>query len=183
MPDYLRCSLGSKRARKHSRSPLRSDQQSSKHLGNLFPANTTDTSNSGLKARAPEGAFLWLGAGQHKPIAIDRSDVRKSLHQVRDQGKASLKHRVWVLIFPEGTRIAPGKLGKFSRGGAGLAHAAESNILPIAHNAGVYWPMDSWIKKPGTIKVSIGPVINAAELSVAEANDQARDWIENQLQG
>ena len=135
-----------------------------------------------LKQELLKVPFFGWALASTKPIAIDRTDVRKSLHQVREQGKESLKHRVWVLIFPEGTRMAPGKLGKFSRGGAGLAHAAESNILPIAHNAGVYWPMDSWIKKPGTIKVSIGPVINAAELSVAEANDQARGWIESQLQ-
>ena len=124
--------------------------------------------------------FGWALAST-KPIAIDRSDVRKSLHQVRDQGKESLKHKVWVLVFPEGTRISPEKPGKFSRGGAGLAHAAESNILPIAHNAGIYWPMDSWIKTPGTIKVTIGPIIETKELSVAKANDQARNWIEGAL--
>ena len=135
-----------------------------------------------LKQELLKVPFFGWALASTKPIAIDRSDVRKSLHQVRDQGKQSLLHGVWVLIFPEGTRIAPGKLGKFTRGAAGLAHAAESNILPIAHNAGVYWPMDSWIKKPGTINVAIGPVINAAEISVAEANDQARDWIDGALQ-
>ena len=121
--------------------------------------------------------FGWALAAA-KPIAIDRSDVRKSLRQVREQGIESLKHNVWVLIFPEGTRTEAGKIGKFSRGGAGLAHAAESHILPIVHNAGSYWRMDSWIKTPGTIQVQIGPAINAAELTVAEANDKARDWIE-----
>lgn len=124
--------------------------------------------------------FGWALAST-KPIAIDRSDVRKSLHQVRDQGKESLKRKVWVLIFPEGTRVKPGQLGKFSRGGAGLAQATESDILPIAHNAGHYWPMDSWLKKPGTIKVAIGPTIKTTEISVAEANDQARDWIASRL--
>ena len=87
-----------------------------------------------------------------------------------------------MLIFPEGTRTPPGEPGKFSRGGAGLAKAAEVDILPVAHNAGVCWPNSSWIKHPGTIQVEIGPVIKTESLSVAEVNDAARDWIAHALQ-
>ncbi|OED41439.1 glycerol acyltransferase [Endozoicomonas sp. (ex Bugula neritina AB1)] len=134
-----------------------------------------------LKQELLKIPFFGWALARTKPIAIDRSDVRKSLHQVQDQGKESLRQGVWVLIFPEGTRNTPGKLGKFTRGGAGLAHATKSQILPIAHNAGVYWPMNSWIKTPGTIKVSIGPTINTPQLSVAEANNQAREWIGSAL--
>ncbi|WP_257285857.1 1-acyl-sn-glycerol-3-phosphate acyltransferase [Endozoicomonas sp. SESOKO1] len=117
-----------------------------------------------------------------KPIAINRKDARQALQQVRDQGKAALEHNVWVLIFPEGTRTPPGEPGKFSRGGAGLAKAAAVDILPIAHNAGVFWPNSSWIKRPGTIQVEIGPAIKTESLSVAEVNDTARDWITRALQ-
>ena len=134
-----------------------------------------------LKQELLKIPFFGWALAKTKPIAINRSDIRQSLQQVRDQGKESLKRKVWVLIFPEGTRNPHGKLGKFSRGGAGLAKAAESKVLPLAHNAGVYWPNKSWIKRPGVIEVAIGPAINVKELSVAEANDQARDWIENAL--
>ncbi|USE36677.1 1-acyl-sn-glycerol-3-phosphate acyltransferase [Endozoicomonas sp. SCSIO W0465] len=116
-----------------------------------------------------------------KPIAINRKDARQALQQVREQGKAALEHNVWVLIFPEGTRTPPGEPGKFSRGGAGLAKAADVDILPIAHNAGVFWPNDSWLKRPGTIQVEIGPVINTETLSVAEVNDATRNWIAEAL--
>ncbi|WP_419832455.1 lysophospholipid acyltransferase family protein [Endozoicomonas atrinae] len=116
-----------------------------------------------------------------KPIAINRKDARQALQQVRYQGKAALEHNVWVLIFPEGTRTHPGEPGKFSRGGAGLAKAAEVDILPIAHNAGVFWPNDSWLKRPGTIQVEIGPLVKTEPLSVAEVNDATRNWIAGSL--
>ncbi|WP_067515836.1 lysophospholipid acyltransferase family protein [Endozoicomonas ascidiicola] len=116
-----------------------------------------------------------------KPIAIDRKDVRLALQQVREQGKAALEHRVWVLIFPEGTRTLPGEPRKFSRGGAGLAKAAETDILPIAHNSGSFWPSRGFLKRPGTIQVEVGNVIKTESLSVAEANDQARNTIAESL--
>ncbi len=125
--------------------------------------------------------FFGWAFKQIKPIAISRKDVRQALQQVRDQGKAALEHNVWVLIFPEGTRTKPGEPGKFSRGGAGLAKAAEVDILPIAHNAGSFWPNDGWLKKPGTIQIEIGPVVKTEKLSVAEANDAARSWIASSL--
>lgn len=125
--------------------------------------------------------FYGWAFSKIKPIAINRKDIRQSLQQVRDQGKAALDQGVWVLIFPEGTRTPPGAPGKFSRGGAGLAKAAEVDILPIAHNAGSFWPNNGWLKIPGTIRVEIGPVIKTEPLSVAEANDEARSWIANSL--
>ena len=125
--------------------------------------------------------FFGWALATTKPIAINRTDIRQSLRQIREQGIESLKRRVWVLIFPEGTRKPHGQLGKFSRGGAGLAKAAESKILPVAHNAGVYWPNTSWIKRPGTIQVVIGPSIDTTELSAAEATNKAKEWIAKSL--
>ena len=134
-----------------------------------------------LKQELLKIPFFGWALAKAKPIAINRADVRQSLHQVRDQGKESLSRKVWVLIFPEGTRKPHGKLGKFSRGGAGLAKAAESKILPVAHNAGAFWPNNSWVKHPGTIRLAIGPAIDTTDLSAAEVNDLARDWIEQSL--
>ena len=116
------------------------------------------------------------------PIAINRKNARQALEQVREQGKAALEKGIWVLIFPEGTRTPPGTLGKFSRGGAGLAKAAAVDILPVAHNAGTCWPNKTWLKHPGVIQVNIGPVIRTEQLSVAEANDRARTCIDQALQ-
>ncbi|WP_257297109.1 1-acyl-sn-glycerol-3-phosphate acyltransferase [Endozoicomonas sp. YOMI1] len=125
--------------------------------------------------------FFGWALKQTRPIAINRKDARQALQQVRDQGKAALEHGVWVLIFPEGTRTPPGEPGKFSRGGAGLAKAADVDIIPIAHNAGAFWPNDSWLKRPGTIEVEIGPVIRTEPLSSVQANDAARNWITETL--
>ena len=117
-----------------------------------------------------------------KPIAINRDDPRKSLYEIAEQGKAALSNGVWVLIFPEGTRVPNGKLGKFSRGGVNLARKAGANILPIAHNAGSCWPNESMVKKPGTIQLYVGPEIDVADKTPAEANNEARAWIENTLE-
>ncbi|WP_257265681.1 1-acyl-sn-glycerol-3-phosphate acyltransferase [Endozoicomonas sp. ONNA2] len=125
--------------------------------------------------------FFGWALKQTRPIAINRKDARQALQQVRDQGKAALERGIWVLIFPEGTRTPPGEPGKFSRGGASLAKAADVDIIPIAHNAGAFWPNDSWLKRPGTIKVEIGPVIRTATLSSVQANDATRQWITDTL--
>ena len=115
------------------------------------------------------------------PIAINRQNARRALEQVREQGKVALAKGIWVLIFPEGTRTPSGTLGKFSRGGAGLAKAASVDVLPVAHNAGTCWPHKSWLKQPGTIQVEICPVINTEHLSVAEVNDAAQHSIDQAL--
>jgi 1-acyl-sn-glycerol-3-phosphate acyltransferase len=85
-----------------------------------------------------------------------------------------------VLIFPEGTRIATGQIGKFSRGGASLAVNANLPVLPIAHNAGEFWPKQGWGKTPGTIQVVIGPAMQAegtGPRAIAELNERAFAWI------
>ena len=117
-----------------------------------------------------------------KPIAIDRDDPRRSLQQIVEQGKQALEDNVWVLIFPEGTRVPNGKLGKFSRGGINLARKAERNILPVAHNAGSCWPNTSWIKRPGTITVHIGKEISIEDKTPAHLNNESRQWIEKALE-
>ena len=115
------------------------------------------------------------------PIAINRQNARRALEQVREQGKVALAKGIWVLIFPEGTRTPSGTLGKFSRGGAGLAKAASVDVLPVAHNAGTCWPHKSWLKQPGIIQVEICPVINTEHLSVAEVNDAAQHCIDQAM--
>ncbi|HBO4529489.1 TPA: 1-acyl-sn-glycerol-3-phosphate acyltransferase [Pseudomonas aeruginosa] len=115
-----------------------------------------------------------------KPIAIDRSQPKLALKQLAKQGDECLKKGAWALIFPEGTRIPVGQMGKFSRGGTALAVNAGLPVLPIAHNAGQYWPKAGWAKYPGTIQVVIGPAMHAegeGPRAIAELNQRAEAWV------
>ena len=123
--------------------------------------------------------FGWAMA-MLKPIAIDRSNPKAALKQLAKQGDERIKQGAWVLIFPEGTRIPPGQIGKFSRGGAALAVNTGLPVLPIAHNAGEFWPKQGWAKYPGTIQVVIGPVMHAegeGPRAIAELNERAYAWV------
>ncbi|MDG9923435.1 MULTISPECIES: lysophospholipid acyltransferase family protein [unclassified Pseudomonas] len=123
--------------------------------------------------------FGWAMA-MLKPIAIDRSNPKAALKQLAKQGAERIEQGAWVLIFPEGTRIPPGQIGKFSRGGAALAVNAGLPVLPIAHNAGEFWPKQGWAKFPGTIQVVIGPLMHAegeGPRAIAEINERAFAWV------
>ncbi|TWH64204.1 1-acyl-sn-glycerol-3-phosphate acyltransferase [Azomonas agilis] len=122
------------------------------------------------------GWAIWL----LKPIAINRSNPKEALKQVAEQGPERLKKGIWILIFPEGTRTPVGQPGKFTRSGASIAAATGLPVLPIAHNAGMFWPKEGWSKRPGTIQVIIGPPMYAEgqePRAVAELNQRAERWI------
>jgi len=124
--------------------------------------------------------FFGWSMAMLKPIAIDRSNPKAALKQLAKQGHERLEQGAWVLIFPEGTRIATGQIGKFSRGGASLAVNANLPVLPIAHNAGEFWPKEGWGKIPGTIQVVIGPAMHAegtGPRAIAELNERAFVWV------
>jgi 1-acyl-sn-glycerol-3-phosphate acyltransferase len=111
-----------------------------------------------------------------EPIAIDRKQSR-SIKTLLDNGKKRLSQGRWVVIFPEGTRVAIGKHHTYSRSGAILAKSSGYAIVPIAHNAGLYWPKSAFIKHPGKIRVLIGPVIDPTHLSIDEIHHRATTWI------
>jgi len=113
-------------------------------------------------------------------IGIDRASGREALRQVEERGQSHLAAGRWVVVFPEGTRMAPGETGKYAQGGARLAAAAEAPVVPVALNSGRRWGRDDWRKHPGTITVRIGPTIETAAKSAAVVNREARDWIEAQ---
>ncbi len=123
--------------------------------------------------------FGWAMA-MLRPIAIDRSNPKAALKQLAKQGAERIEQGAWVLVFPEGTRIPPGQIGKFSRGGTALAVNAGLPVLPIAHNAGEFWPKQGWAKYPGTIQVVIGPLMYAegeGPRAIAELNERAFNWV------
>jgi 1-acyl-sn-glycerol-3-phosphate acyltransferase len=114
-------------------------------------------------------------------IAIDRSAGKNALRQVVQQGKARLGEGYSVIIFPEGTRVAPGQARRFKAGGAVLAHGAGAPAVPVALTSGECWPRQAFLKTPGTITVSIGPVLDGAELSSDDINSRAEAWIEAEM--
>ena len=116
-----------------------------------------------------------------EPIAIDRSAGRKAMKQLIEQGKKKLAAGRWVIIYPEGTRTAPGSRGKYAPGGALLAQYSGYPVVPVAHNAGEFWPRRSFLKRPGTIRLVIGPVIDPRGLKAQAINQQAEDWIEGTM--
>lgn len=115
------------------------------------------------------------------PIAIDRGAGREALKQIVTKGKAKLEQNFWVLVFPEGTRVAPGEKGRYGIGGAWLAAETGAPIVPVAHNAGEVWPKNAFVKRPGTITVSIGPAIETAGKSAAELTRAVEAWIETEM--
>lgn len=121
--------------------------------------------------------FFGWGLAMLEPIAIDRGAGRKAVKQIIRQGKERLESGKWVVVFPEGTRVAYGKEKKFGIGGAILAESTGVPVVPIAHNAGKFWAKRSFIKKPGTIKVVIGPLIQSKGRKTAEINAEAENWI------
>jgi 1-acyl-sn-glycerol-3-phosphate acyltransferase len=116
-----------------------------------------------------------------KPIAINRKAGASAVNQVLEQGRRRLAAGYWILIFPEGTRVAEGERRKYGISGALLASRAGCKIVPVAHDAGRYWPRRGWLKRPGVIQVRIGPAIDATGRDPRELNDQVREWIEAEL--
>jgi 1-acyl-sn-glycerol-3-phosphate acyltransferase len=125
--------------------------------------------------------FFGWGLAAMKMISIDRAAGKDALRQVVDQGRDRLGAGYWVVIFPEGTRVAPGLKRRYKPGGAHLALHAGVKVVPVAHNAGEVWGKNAFLKSPGLITVSIGSAIDPAGKSVAEINMLAEAWIEAEM--
>lgn len=121
--------------------------------------------------------FFGWGLAMLEPIAIDRGAGRAAVKQLVAQGKERLKQGRWVIIFPEGTRVPAGQHKEFRPGGAILSEKSGAPVLPVAHNAGHYWPKRSFLKKPGVIRLVIGEPINTDGLKASEINKRAEEWI------
>lgn len=124
--------------------------------------------------------FGWAFA-LNKPISIDRGSPRSALKRLIKVGKERLADRIWVVLFPEGTRMPAGEIGRFQVGGAALATAAEAPVLVIAHNAGQFWPAHQLKKTPGTIKVHVLPPIRTNGRDSKEVLQAARELMSEGL--
>ena len=119
--------------------------------------------------------FGWAIAAM-EPIAIDRASGRKAITQIVEQGKKTLDSGKWVVIFPEGTRVPPGKKGRYGLGAAILATQSGYPVIPVALNSGEFWRRNDFIKRPGTIDVVIGKPIESKGKDPSELNQQAEEW-------
>lgn len=125
--------------------------------------------------------FGWALKLVFRPIAINRGTGGRAVKQVIEQGKQKLAEGTWVTVFPEGTRMPPGETRKYGISGAALAHEAGVMIVPVAHNAGDFWQRRELTKRPGTVRLCIGPPIDASTQSPKETNLIVQQWIENKM--
>jgi 1-acyl-sn-glycerol-3-phosphate acyltransferase len=130
--------------------------------------------------------LLWIplfgwGLALMQPIAIKRSKPARAIRFVLKKGTQRLKAGNKIVIYPEGTRVSADQLGEFKTSGAALAKAAAVPILPVAHNAGLHWPLVGFTKRPGTIQLQIGPAISSSAGDARQLTEQARDWIHQAL--
>ena len=127
--------------------------------------------------------LLWIpiygwGLAAMEPIAIDRGSTLRAFRQIVDQGCQRLAAGVWVIIFPEGTRVAPGEKRKYLPGGGLLAEKSGYPVVPVAHNSGKFWPRNSFIKKPGVIHMVIGTPMASTGKTAEKIMQEVEHWIE-----
>jgi 1-acyl-sn-glycerol-3-phosphate acyltransferase len=132
--------------------------------------------------------LLWIpvvgvGVWQMHAIAIDRKAGHSAVSQVIEQGKARLEEGDWIMVFPEGTRMASGETRRYGVSGTLLASETGRLIVPVAHNAGSYWPRRGLLKKPGTVRVVIGPAVAPAGRETRAVNEEIQNWIETTVRG
>lgn len=125
--------------------------------------------------------FFGWGLALMKCIHIKRGTGKAAVKQLVDQGRARLEDGTWIVIFPEGTRIPAGQKGRYRIGAAVLAEQTGYPIVPVAHNAGEYWPRRSFIKHPGTIQVRIGQPIAPDGRTAQQMLNEASGWIEERM--
>jgi 1-acyl-sn-glycerol-3-phosphate acyltransferase len=126
--------------------------------------------------------FFGWGLAMMRPVGIDRAAGKRALKQVITQGTQRLKDGLWMVIFPEGTRTAPGERQRYAIGGAMLAEKSGFPVVPVCHNAGEFWPKKGFLKKPGTITLVIGPTIDTHGKRATAINSEVEEWIESTYQ-
>ena len=92
-----------------------------------------------------------------KMISIDRAAGKDALDQVVTQGRERLKQGYYVIIFPEGTRRRPGASPDYKTGVSFLYDSMKVPCLPVAVNSGLFWARQSFLRRPGTVVISVLP--------------------------
>lgn len=126
--------------------------------------------------------FLGWGLALMSPIAINRANRKAAMMRLIELGGERLRQGFCIMIYPEGTRIPVGQRGNYRQGGAVVAVNNNARVLPVAHNAGLFWPKNSFIKHPGTVTVVIGEPIETTGRRPDEVIRQVEDWIEGEVE-
>ena len=113
------------------------------------------------------------------PIAINRGKPKEAIVQTLEEGSERLKKGLYVLLFPEGTRVKAGRVGKYARSGFELAKRNNVKILPLCHNSGDCWPAHKFIKKTGTINLYIGEPFFVEDSK--QSAEEVQQWVERKL--
>ena len=125
--------------------------------------------------------FGW-GLAVMRCIGVDRSRGSRGIRSVIRQGRTRIRQEgLWLVVFPEGTRVAPGQVGDYAPGGAMIASAAGCPVVPVAHNAGDHWPRRSATKTPGSIRIVIGPPLDSTRSGPRQLTEEAKAWIEGEV--
>lgn len=125
--------------------------------------------------------FLGWGLAMFSPIAINRASRSEAFKRLVEQGQERLDQGFWITIFPEGTRTSPGQRRRYRLGGAWLAVKTGTLVIPVAHNAGVVWPRNAFVKRPGLVTVEIGEPIDPTGLTPEQLIQKVEDWIESRM--
>ena len=125
--------------------------------------------------------FVGWALASLRSIAIDRKSGKGALEQILEQGKERIAGGLCVVVFPEGTRVAPGARKRYGIGGASLATHTGAPVVPMAHNAGELWRRNAFLKYPGTITLSIGPLISSSGKEPGALTSEVENWIENEM--
>lgn len=125
--------------------------------------------------------FFGWSIGRLDMIHIDRSLKTQAFRRVVEQGKERLAQGVWIIMFPEGTRVARGEKGVYETSGTRLAVQTGAPVIPIAVTSGKCWPRKAFLKSPGVVDVSIGKPIPSAGRHHKELMQEVEDWIEAEM--
>ncbi|AGF49266.1 lysophospholipid acyltransferase family protein [Candidatus Kinetoplastidibacterium galati] len=126
--------------------------------------------------------FFGWGLALLDMIPINRSKSSTALREMMKKWKEKLDGKCCLVIFPEGSRKPSNKIGQFKLGGAILATETKSNIIPVAHNSGTFWKINSMAIYPGNISISIGPMIQVKKYKNAEeVNKASYEWIKDEI--
>ena len=125
--------------------------------------------------------FFGWSIGSLDMIHIDRKHGSRAFHKVVEQGKRLLEKGVWVIMFPEGTRMARGEVGEYKTGATRLAIMAGKPVVPVAVTSAKCWPRKAFVKTPGVVDVSIGKPIPTAGRKHEELMVEVQAWIEAEM--
>jgi 1-acyl-sn-glycerol-3-phosphate acyltransferase len=122
--------------------------------------------------------FVGWGLRLLRCIAINRGAGGAAVRQLIEQGRKRLTDGQWIVVFPEGTRMPPGQTRRYGVGGAAIAADTGQFVVPVAHNAGYFWPRRGLLKTPGCIRVVIGAPIATQGRDPREISEEAQRFIE-----